>query len=295
MASISVLGIPHQYESTDPLNTTQKPVLVFVHGWLLSHHYWQPLIEQLATDYVCLAYDLRGFGDSGWQDSRDRQRPYDLAAYAEDLIGLLQQLNITQAWLVGHSLGGSIALWAAYQAPEQVKGVIGLNSGGGIYLKEEFERFRNAGQQLVKYRPQWLKYCPGLDLIFARTMVAKPLRRLWGRQRLLDFLRAHSEAALGALLETTTEEQVHQLPQVVGQLQQPVYFFAGAQDMVMEVKYVRHLASFHADFKLGGREIFELPDCGHFAMLEQTDRLSQQILQILDTVARSQTNSVLTE
>lgn len=300
MAFIDIQGAPHAYELTPP-TASSSPVLVFIHGWLLSRSYWQPLIDKLSPDYQCLSYDLRGFGDSQPQISKTKKTQlnpntelaeqlddaelsspnYTLAAYAKDLGILLQKLEIDQAWLIGHSLGGSIALWGAYVLPERVRGVICLNAGGGIYLKEEFERFRVAGQQFVRRRPIWLRYLPLIDLLFTRAMVARPLARRWGRQRVIDFVVANPEAALRTLLDSTTEAEVHRLPQVVSQLTQPLYFIAGAKDRVMEPKYVRHLASFHELFEGCGKNVIEIPDCGHIAMVEQPDAVETQIREIL--------------
>ncbi|MBW4647284.1 MAG: alpha/beta hydrolase [Kastovskya adunca ATA6-11-RM4] len=298
MATINILGASHVYELTPPI-ASSTPVLVFIHGWLLSRSYWQPLVERLAPDYQCLIYDLRGFGDSQPQLDNDREPPsldlevqetsavdsgignYTPAAYARDLGILLQQLNITNAWLVGHSLGGTIALFGASQLPEYVQGVICLNAGGGIYLKEEFERFRTAGQEIVKRRPRWLLYLPLIDLIFTRTQVARPIARRWGRKRVIDFVAACSDAALGTLLDSTTEAEVHRLPQIVSKLEQPVYFIAGVKDQVMEPKYVHHLASFHKLFGACGDNVVEIPDCGHLAMLEQPDVVEAEIRRIL--------------
>jgi 2-succinyl-6-hydroxy-2,4-cyclohexadiene-1-carboxylate synthase len=206
---------------------------------------------------------------------------YAPAAYAQDLTVLLEQLEISTAWLVGHSLGGSISLWAADQVPQKIRGVVCVNSGGGIYLKEEFERFRAAGQQLVKLRPRWLCHLPLLDLPMSRMNVARPLARQWGKQRLLDWVVAHPDAALGTLLDSTTEAEVHSLPQVVSRLQQPVYFIAGAQDNIMEPQYVRHLASFHASFECCGNNVVEIPNCGHLAMVEQPKEVAAQIQRII--------------
>jgi pimeloyl-ACP methyl ester carboxylesterase len=294
MAFIDILGAPHAYELTPPPKSP-SPVLVFIHGWLLSRSYWNPLIERLAPDYQCLTYDLRGFGDSqppkhqirGTDVLKDSATflptpDYTLAAYAKDLGLLLQQLGIEQAWLVGHSLGGSIALWGASILPERVAGVICVNAGGGIYLKEEFERFRAIGQRLVERRPRWLCYVPLLDLLFVRSQVAQPIARRWARQRLIDFVGASPEAALRTLLDSTTEAEVTRLPQVVSQLTQPAYFIAGAQDRVMETRYVRHLASFHKLFQGCDENLIELADCGHLAMLEQPDVLNTQIRNILE-------------
>lgn len=299
MATIEILGVPHAYELTTP--TASSHALVFIHGWLLSRGYWQPIIEQLSPDFQCLAYDLRGFGQSQLGQTNRELPPqenvsnlpasvgvaqnssccYTAAAYAQDLIILLEKLNITSAWLIGHSLGGSIALWAAEQMPARVKGVICINAGGGIYLKEAFEQFRSWGSRLIKYRPRWLCYLPLIDLLFTRANVAQAIAPAWGRQRLIDFVIAHPEAALGTLLDSTTEEEINRLPQVVSQLQQPVYFITGDKDQIMEPKYVRHLASFHPLFQTCGDNVMEIPHCGHLAMVEQPETVANQIRWLL--------------
>ncbi|MDV2995785.1 MAG: 2-succinyl-6-hydroxy-2,4-cyclohexadiene-1-carboxylate synthase [Chroococcidiopsis sp. SAG 2025] len=298
MATIEIAGVRHVYELTAP--TTFPHALVFVHGWLLSRAYWQPLIERLAVDYQCLSYDLRGFGQShaissqekaeadtrdlalnGSNATKEDSSPYSPTAYARDLKCLLQELNISSAWLIGHSLGGTIALWTAQQMPQSVQGVICVNAGGGIYLKESFEQFRAVGTQLVKLRPRWLPLLPLVDLWMTRANVARAIARSWGRQRIVDLAIAHPEAALGALLDSTTETEINRLPQIVSQLQQPVYFLAGDKDKIMEPKYVRHLASFHPLFQACGENAIEIPECGHLAMLEQTDMVAEQIRAIV--------------
>ena len=309
MPSITILETPHIYELTTPTDP-KLPVLVFVHGWLLSRHYWQPLVRLLESKYQCLIYDARGFGESqavqsnqqglsvvsipessavddsyaiaNTKNTLEAARNYSLRAYAEDLKYLLKSLEIEQAWVVGHSLGGSVALWAADLYPEVIKGVICLNAGGGIYLKEEFERFRHAGQQLVKFRPRWLSYVPFLGLLFSRMMVARPLALRWGRQRVLDFIKADPQAATGALLESTTESEVHLLPQLVSRLSQPVYFIAGDKDKVMEIKYVNHLASFHRLFMSHESNVSTIANCGHLGMIEAPDEVVSIITRILN-------------
>ncbi|MBW4591550.1 MAG: alpha/beta hydrolase [Brasilonema angustatum HA4187-MV1] len=300
MATIEILGVPHAYELTAP--TSYPQTLVFIHGWLNSRGYWQPVISRLSDDFQCLSYDLRGFGESqrklktdfsqeqnyftqNTKSSRAVVDPFDSvytpAAYTQDLADLLKQLNVKSAWLIGHSLGGMIALWGAAHMPECVKGVICINSGGGIYLKEAFEQFRSAGQRFLQVRPKWLGQLPLIDLLFTRASVARPLERNWARQRVIDFVVADPEAALGALLDSTTEEEINYLPQLVAQLKQPIYFLAGAEDKVMEPKYVRHLASFHPLFSYCGDNVIEIPDCGHLAMLEQPDAVATHIRSVV--------------
>lgn len=312
MATIDILGVQHTYELTAP--TPSPHVLVFIHGWLLSRSYWQPLIDELSPEYQCLSYDLRGFGNSKTISSLKTMKPgsslplqaaskeqpeqqlpldstallpsqevaakYSSAAYAQDLEVLLQRLGISSAWLIGHSLGGSIGLWAAKRLGSAVKGVVCVNSGGGIYLKEEFERFRSVGQKILQFRPRWLAYLPLVDLLFSRANVFQPIDRRWGRQRVVDFVEADPEAALGALLEPTTEVEVHLLPRIVADIKQPVYFITGQQDSIMEPKYVHHLASFHPMFQ-SGISVIEIPNCGHLAMVEQPTAIATQLRSIL--------------
>ena len=266
---------PHYYELTPK---TDRPwVLVFVHGWLLSRHYWQPLIDQLAAEFCCLSYDLRGFGESG-VNPKAIVEDYTPQAYARDLGALLEALEIPAVWVVGHALGGEVALWSAALCPDRVKGVTCLGVGGGIYLKEEFERFRDLGQQLLQLRRGWLGCVPGVESFFARASVWQPLSSAWGRQRLRDFLGADRTAALGTLFGLTAEQEVHQLPRLVARLSQPVYFLAGQQDPIMEPQYVRHLASFHPLFQAEcGANFIELGECGHLAMLERTEAVAEQV------------------
>jgi pimeloyl-ACP methyl ester carboxylesterase len=250
---------------------------------MLSRAYWQPVIAQLAPDYACLSYDLRGFGTSQPTDPapllshRQRAQHYSPAAYADDLAALLDRLGIETAWVIGHSLGGTIALWAAERHPHRIQGVVCVNSGGGIYIKEEFDRFRAVGRALVRWRPRWLSWLPPVHWAFCRESVARPVAMQWGRQRAIDFVAADGEAALWSLLESTTENQVHRLPQLVSQLTQPVYFLAGDRDTIMEPQYVRHLASFNPGFGTCGDNLIEIPDCGHLGPVEQPGAIAATI------------------
>lgn len=291
MRYINVFGVPHAYTLTAK-RVSAKEAIVFAHGWLLSQCYWQPIIQLLQNDYQCLSYDLRGFGASNQElqqrhqatvDASGATTAYTLEAYAQDLGKLVESLKLEKVWVVGHSLGGSIALWAAKLFPQRVAGVICVNAGGGVYLPEEFSRFRRAGKQIVRWRPAWLASMPMIARAFTHMMVFHPLSLEWGKQRVVDFLAAHEEAAIASLLESTTEAEVHQLPQVVADLAQPVHFIAGAKDTIMQEKYVRHLASFHPSFQDVHSNVTVLPECGHMAMLEQPTALAAKIQIILKT------------
>ena len=200
MATAVIRDVLHTYDwtgqntspSENESDQEELPTLVFIHGWLLSRSYWQPVIAELSKFYPCLTYDLRGFGESAARCCESQDYPeqqFTLDDYSEDLKIILKHLGIKKAWLVGHSLGGSIAIWTATKLSGVVQGVVCVNSGGGIYLKEDFEKFRSAGQQIVKNRFPWLLYVPFIELPFTRLMVCQPLARRWGKQRIKDFFQ----------------------------------------------------------------------------------------------------------
>ncbi|MGF1569895.1 MAG: alpha/beta fold hydrolase [Nodosilinea sp.] len=283
MATATIFGVPHYYQFTPARGAAP---LVFIHGWLLSQRYWQPIVSQLSSSHPCLTYDLRGFGESrydlnqfvpgfapGALAAQASLSPYGLAAYARDLAALIQHLDLPPVWLVGHSLGGSIALWLAHCYPKRVKGIICLNAGGGIYIERDFRRFRQVGEQIVRRRQAWLRHVPLLPLALTRSMVSQPLAYEWGRQRLQDLLVAHPDAALGTLLESTTPAEVHLLPRLVQSLEQPIYFVAGRQDPVMDLKFVNHLAGYLPTAGDGQCPVIALDNCGHMAMVEQPQRV----------------------
>ena len=78
-----------------------QPV-VLIHGWPLSHRMWESQINALtAAGYRCIAYDRRGFGDSGKPTGG-----YDYDTFASDLNDLMTELDLRDAALAGFSMGG---------------------------------------------------------------------------------------------------------------------------------------------------------------------------------------------
>jgi pimeloyl-ACP methyl ester carboxylesterase len=101
------------------------PALLLLHGIGNNCSTWSGVIDRLAEHYTVIAPDLLGHGDS------DKPRgDYSIAAYANGMRDLLTVLDIEQATVVGHSLGGGIALQFAYQFPERCQRLALVGSGG---------------------------------------------------------------------------------------------------------------------------------------------------------------------
>jgi pimeloyl-ACP methyl ester carboxylesterase len=101
-----------------------QPVLL-LHGIGNNCRTWANVIDRLAESNTVIAPDLLGHGDS------DKPRgDYSIAAYANGMRDLLTVLDIERATVVGHSLGGGIALQFAYQFPERCQRLVLVGSGG---------------------------------------------------------------------------------------------------------------------------------------------------------------------
>ena len=101
------------------------PVLLLIHGITNSSASWEPVLAQLATRFTVIAPDLLGHGES------DKPRgDYSLGASASLMRDLMLALGHERATIVGHSLGGGIAMQMAYQFPERVERLVLVSSGG---------------------------------------------------------------------------------------------------------------------------------------------------------------------
>jgi pimeloyl-ACP methyl ester carboxylesterase len=101
------------------------PVIVLIHGITGSSLTWEEVIDPLAEHYTVVAPDLLGHGESA-----KPRGDYSLGAYASAVRDLLQAIGHDRATVVGHSLGGGIAMQFAYQFPERCERLVLVSSGG---------------------------------------------------------------------------------------------------------------------------------------------------------------------
>jgi pimeloyl-ACP methyl ester carboxylesterase len=103
----------------------EGPAMLLVHGITSSSRTWRSVCDRLAERHTVVAPDLLGHGRSG-----KPRGDYSLGAYASGLRDLLAVLGISSATVVGHSLGGGIAMQFAYQFPERLDRLVLVDSGG---------------------------------------------------------------------------------------------------------------------------------------------------------------------
>jgi pimeloyl-ACP methyl ester carboxylesterase len=100
------------------------PPIVFVHGWCCDHDFFQPQFDHFKARHRVVAVDLRGCGESDRPDGG-----YDVPTLTDDVAALCSDLGLERSVIVGHSLGGMIAIDMAARHPSLVGAVIAVDPG----------------------------------------------------------------------------------------------------------------------------------------------------------------------
>src|SRR5690349_20076402 len=101
------------------------PPVVLIHGMVNSSRHWEEVALRLADRYTVVAPDLIGHGDSATP-----RGDYSLGAHAASIRDLLAVIGIDRATIVGHSLGGGVAMQFFYQFPQRTDRLVLVSSGG---------------------------------------------------------------------------------------------------------------------------------------------------------------------
>jgi pimeloyl-ACP methyl ester carboxylesterase len=100
------------------------PSLLFVHGWCCDHTVFEPQFDHFASAHEVISVDLRGCGAS------DRpEGGYDIPNLADDVAWLCDEAGVSRPIVVGHSLGGMIALELAARHPAVARAIVALDPG----------------------------------------------------------------------------------------------------------------------------------------------------------------------
>jgi soluble epoxide hydrolase / lipid-phosphate phosphatase len=102
------------------------PAVILLHGFPELSHSWRAQVVALSDcGWHAIAPDLRGYGDTG---SHGNLEAYSMRNLSKDITGLMDELGIQRAAIVGHDFGGMLAWTLARDAPDRVLGVISLNT-----------------------------------------------------------------------------------------------------------------------------------------------------------------------
>jgi pimeloyl-ACP methyl ester carboxylesterase len=254
--------------------------VVLIHGMLNSSRHWAAVARRLASDYTVIAPDLLGHGDSA-----TTQGDYSLGAHASGIRDVLAAIGVDSATIVGHSLGGGVAMQFFYQFPQRCARLVLVSSGG-------------LGRDVSW--PLRLTALPGAEALAALGASRASLSALtWASERLKargSPRAGHLRAAVRALAELEGEDArrafLNTLRSVIGARGQRVdahdrLYLAGALPTLIvwggrdRTIPIDHGHSAHA--AIPGSRFETLAGAAHFPHLEDPDGLADVLLEFLVT------------
>jgi 3-oxoadipate enol-lactonase len=234
----------------------EAPVL-FVHPLNLRKECWLDVIRLLAVDRPCVAVDLTGHGESNDAGA------YDLAGWVTDCREVATAWGLGRFHVVGGSLGGTVALCAAAEAPAEVLSVVTMGASVGDEESDTASLIRMLDTMAV-------------DDLFA--LLAEEAVAPGSSAELVETVRAltnsHGKAVVRSLLEAAASaDATAWLPKV----RCPVLVLSGEHDTAFPAEVGERLAS-----RVGGSHEV-LPGVGHLPMLEAAAALTERLVRQLDS------------
>ncbi|MCX8103005.1 MAG: alpha/beta hydrolase [Candidatus Bipolaricaulota bacterium] len=230
-----------------------QPALLFVHGAGGDHTLWGQQLRDLAQNFTVAALDLNGHG-------RSPARAGDgVQTYVADVLAVLEALAAPTV-LVGHSMGGAIALTVALQRP---KNLIGLGLVG-------------TGAKL-KVHPQILELCQtdferAVELVISWAFAEHADPALKDKAR--DSMHRNGQAALSRdFLSCSTFDVMNRLSEI----SVPTIVICGREDKLTPVKYSEYLQQ-----NIPSAQLKILERAGHMAMLEQPTAIAQALQEFCE-------------
>ncbi len=234
---------------------SENPPLVLIHGAGGMNLYWPPEVRRL-PGYNVYAVDLPGHGKSDMLDGQQT-----IGDYARYFVQWLESIQLRRAVLIGHSMGGAIAMALAIHHPEYVVGLGLIGSGARLRVHPEVlsftadqTTFYKAVDFLVSY-----SFCPD----------APPRLVELATKRLED---TRQSVLYGDLVACDRFDVMDQLSAI----QQDTLVLCGEDDHMTPVRYAQYLASSipHARLQV-------IPRAGHMVMLEQPRLVADSLLSFL--------------
>ncbi len=244
------------------LGNQSNPPVIILHGLFGSSRNWSHLADQLAQQYRVYNLDLRNHGDSPHLPAMDYQ---NLAA---DVITFMDAHNIQSSTILGHSMGGKVAMWIALSAPDRIQHLVVVDIAPVQYsdsFKQIFTGLKTIPLNNLSSRQQ-------ADQYLAEYVDEMPIR-----QFLLQNLINQGGKYQWRIPINAIEQSIHLIIgfPVISHLKpylSPVLFVAGAQSSYLAPEHHHLLKEFFPIYTL---EVIE--NAGHWVHAEQPKRLLDTI------------------
>lgn len=240
-----------------------EPALVFVHGWCCNRSFWEPQLDQFAGTHRVVALDLAGHGES----TTGRRKEWTMAAFGGDVAAVVKHLQLKRVVIVGHSMGGPVMLEAAALLPEEVVGLVGVDTFGDPdeqYTPEQMAEFRKPFDADF---PAAMRAALLHEQDFFTTKTDKTLV-----ERIVKVMTAAPpEVGRGAFQGMLDFANDRQRP-LMAQVKVPFVCINAKRDPAKVAAGQKHAPQF---------DVVTLPDSGHFLMMEHPQEFNRLLAETL--------------
>ncbi len=167
-----------------------EPAIVFIHCWTCNHNFWDKQIAYFSRTHQVIWLDLAGHGQSG-----SHRISYTMAAFGEDVAAVVNKVKARKVVLVGHSMGGPVAIEAAKLLGNKVVAVVGVDT---FYTPFKYPEDQASIKQFVK--PFETDFRATSDKLL-RSMFVKNITPSVRDEIVGRFSEANSEVGISALYE----------------------------------------------------------------------------------------------
>ena len=232
------------------------PLLILIHGYLENKNMWQALAPSLTAHWRVLSLDLPGHGNAP-----NLSCPHSMDTMADLIHCLLQHLGASKAGLVGHSMGGYVALAFAERYPQKLQSLILLNSSPWPDSPERRASRERAIALVKRNREGYLRQA--IPLLFAPESRARCASAI--EQAVQSAQKMNTQAIIAALYGMQMRPDRER---VLRELSCPVLLVAAKKDPILEHEKLRQLAA------ETGVKWLSLP-LGHMSHLEAPAELKE--------------------
>jgi pimeloyl-ACP methyl ester carboxylesterase len=233
------------------------PALVLIHGWSCDSGYWDSQLDALAAAHTVITLDLAGHGKS---DAR-RRSDWSIENFGADVAAVVGATGERQVILVGHSMGGAVALAAARLLPGKVAGIVGVDTWRDI--AHPFPKEMTA-PVLQGMRKDFVAATTALADENFFTAQSDPIVRRW---IVKDMAAAPPAVAIPAMEHLLT----YDYRPVLAELDLPLVAINAAGTPTDEAA----IRALEPRFR-----VVTMPGVGHFLMMEKPALFNRMLLQI---------------